>query len=190
MDLVWVLMVAAGSLTAFLTGRAEAMTSAVLDGIAQAIEVGIGLAGMFALWMGVERLAEESGLVDALSRSVRPILKLLFPHLKASGRALASVTGSVLSNVLGLSSATPLGLRAMSEIEEELDQGARGEDSMSTLIILNAAGFCLFPSTIIALRAASGSRAPALIAGPTAVAGLAATLGGLLAYRALRRRER
>lgn len=190
MDLVWVFMVAAGSLTAFLTGRAQAMTSSVLDGVAQAIGVGIGLAGMFSLWMGVERLAEESGLVDMLSRYARPVLKILFPHLRPSGNALSSAAGSVLSNVLGLSSATPLGLKAMSEMEEELGQGSRGVDSMSTLVILNAAGFCLFPSTIIALRAASGSRVPALIAGPCAAAGLAATLGGLIAYRALKKLER
>ena len=190
MDFVWAFMVAAGCLTAFLTDRVGAMTSAVLAGIAEAIALGIGLAGMFCLWVGVERLAEESGVVDALSRSLRPVLRVLFPHLKPSGKALSTIAGSVLSNVLGLSSSTPLGLKAMSEIKDELGLQSRSIDCMTTLVVLNAAGFCLFPSTIIALRAASGSVAPALIVGPTAVAGIAATLGGLAAYRVLSKYER
>jgi spore maturation protein A len=187
MSLVWVFMVAAGCVTALLTGRVDAMMSAVLGGVRQAVELVIGLTGVFCLWVGVERLAEEAGLVDALARLASPVFGALFPYLRAARKPLGTVTASVLSNVLGLSSSTPLGLKAMSEMKDAVGEGGQGLDSMSTLVILNAAGFCLFPSTIIALRAALGSRAPALIAGPTAVAGLAATFGGLLAYRLLGR---
>jgi len=178
-------MIALGCLTALLTGRVDAMMSAVLDGVRQAVELVIGLVGMFCLWVGIERLAEEAGLVDALARLAKPVLGALFPHLGPARKPLGAVTASVLSNVLGLSSSTPLGLKAMSLMKDEVGEGDRGVDSMSTLVIINAGGFCLFPSTIIALRAALGSRVPALIAGPVAVAGLAATLGGLLAYRVL-----
>lgn len=185
MSLVWVLMVVAGCLTASATGRVDAMMSAVLSGVQQAVELVIGLTGMFCLWMGIEKLAEEAGLVDALARLARPVSGALFPHLRSARKPLGTATASVLSNVLGLSSSTPLGLKAMSEMKDAVGEGDKGVDSMSTLVVINAAGFCLFPSTIIALRAALGSRAPALIAGPTAVAGIAATLGGLLAYRLL-----
>ena len=161
--------------------------AAVLEGAQQAVELMIGLAGMFCLWMGIERLAEKSGLIDALARALAPLFGALFPHLRGKAKPLGTVTASVLSNALGLSSSTPLGLKAMSEMKDALGEGDRGVDSMSALVIINAAGFCLFPSTIIALRAALGSRAPALTAGPTAVAGLAATAGGLLAYRLIGR---
>jgi spore maturation protein A len=78
----------------------------------------------------------------------------------------------------------------MSEMKEALGETERAIDSMSTLALVNAAGFCLFPSGIIALRSALGSPNPAVVAGPTAVAGLAATVGSLFAYKALGSKER
>lgn len=95
-------MVAAGCLTAFATGRADVLTSAVLDGVWQAVELAVALAGVFCLWMGIEKLAEEAGLIDALSKALRPVLTMLFPHLRGPGSSLGTVTASVLSNVLGL----------------------------------------------------------------------------------------
>lgn len=182
MNLVWMAMLVAGCLTALLTGRVDAMMAEVLDGAQQAVELVIGLMGMFCLWVGIEKLAEEAGLVDGLSRLLSPVLGPLFPRLRGR-KALGTVSASVMSNVLGLSSSTPLGLRAMAEMKEALGESDDAIGSMSTLVIMNAAGFCIFPSTIIAMRAALGSRAPALVAGPTAIAGLAATAGGLIAYR-------
>lgn len=189
MNAVWVFMLVVGCLTALVTGHVDPMISAVLDGIQQAVELVIGITGVFCLWVGIERLAEESGLVDSLARLAKPVFGALFPHLRSRERekVLGTVTASILSNVLGLSSSTPLGLKAMAEMKEGLGEGDRGLHSMSTLAVVNAAGFCLFPSTIIALRAALGSRHPAAIAGPTAVAGLAATCAGLAAQRLLER---
>ena len=187
MNLVWILMIAAGCITALATGRVEPMMAAVLDGAQQGVELMIGLAGMFCLWMGIERLAQKAGLVDALARVLSPLFGSLFPYLRGRPKPLGTVTASVISNALGLSSSTPLGLKGMSEMKEALGDGDKGLRSMATLVILNAAGFCIFPSSIIALRAALGSKSPALIAGPTALAGLVATTGGLLAYKLLGR---
>ncbi len=189
MNLAWILMVAAGCLTAIATGRVDAMMAEVLDGAQAAVNLMIGMGGMFCLWMGVERLAQKAGLIDALARSLSPIFGSIFPNLRRKPKPLGTVTASVLSNVLGLSSSTPLGLRAMAEMKDELGEGDRAVDSMSTLVILNAAGFCLFPSGIIALRAALGSSSPGLVAGPTALAGLVASIGGLAAYRLLCKRR-
>ncbi len=175
---------------AVLTGNVDAMMTSVLDGIAGAVELVIGLTGVFCLWVGIEKLAEESGLLDVLAKGAGPVFSRLFPGLKGRDRPLGTVTASVLSNFLGLSSSTPLGLKAMSEMKELLGESFEGFDSMARLVILNAAGFCIFPSGVIALRAALGSRAPAIVAGPTAVAGLAATAGGLLAYGLLSRHQR
>lgn len=189
MNFVWVLMIAAGCLTALATGRVDAMMTSVLDGAYDAVQLMIGLSGVFCLWMGIERLAQKAGLVDSLARLLAPLFGSLFPALRKHAKPLGTVTASVLSNTLGLSSSTPLGLKAMAEMKDALGDSRRGIDSMATLVILNAAGFCIFPSSIIALRATLGSKAPALVAGPTALAGLAATAGGLLAYRLLGRRE-
>lgn len=183
-------MLVIGCVTALLTGRVDAMMAGVLDGAQQAVQLVIQLIGMFCLWMGIERLAEQAGLVDILARLLSPVLGPLFPGLKARGKTLGTVSASIMSNILGLSSSTPLGLKAMSEMKDALDESQGGIDSMSTLVIMNAAGFCIFPSTIIAMRAALGSRTPALIAGPTAICGLVATVSGLVAYRLMSRSGR
>jgi spore maturation protein A len=190
MNFVWVFLVSAGCVVSVLTGNVDAMMTSVLDGIAGAVELVIGLIGVFCLWVGIEKLADESGLLDALAKVASPVFSRLFPGLKGRGPALGTVTASVISNVLGLSSSTPLGLKAMSEMKGLFGEREEGFHAMATLVILNAAGFCLFPSSVIALRAALGSRAPALIAGPAAVAGIAATAGGLFAYRLLARSGR
>ncbi|HHX27411.1 MAG: hypothetical protein ACOX5Q_00315 [Bacillota bacterium] len=187
MNLVWGFLVTAGCVAAVMTGQVDAMMTSVLDGVTGAVELVIGLTGVFCLWVGIEKLAEESGLIDTLAKAVNPVFSRLFPGLKGLSRPLGTVTASVLSNILGLSSSTPLGLKAMAEMKERFGDRDPGFDSMARLVILNAAGFCIFPSGVIALRAALGSRAPAVIAGPTAVAGLAATVGGLLAFRFLSR---
>ncbi len=190
MNFVWMFLVCAGCVVAVVTGNVDPMMSSVLDGIAGAVELVIGLIGVFCLWVGIEKLAEESGLLDALAKVASPVFSRLFPALRTKGPALGTVTASVMSNVLGLSSSTPLGLKAMSEMKELFGERQEGFDAMATLIIFNAAGFCVFPSSVIALRAALGSRAPAVIAGPAALAGMAATAGGLFAYRMLTRKGR
>ena len=117
---MWVFLVSAGCAVAVLTGNVDAMMTSVLDGIAGAVEMVIGLTGVFCLWVGIEKLAEESGLLDVLAKGAGPVFSRLFPGLKGRDRPLGTVTASVLSNFLGLSSSTPLGLKAMSEMKELL----------------------------------------------------------------------
>ncbi len=100
---------------------------------------------------------------------------------------MGTISATVISNMLGLSSATPLGLKAMKEIQKASKTEDDSMDSMIRLVVMCAAGFCVFPSSVIAIRAALGSTAPAIISGPTALAGLAATVGGLVAHRVLSR---
>jgi len=190
MNLVWVFLISSGCLVALTTGNVDALMSGVLEGARGAVELVISLAGVFCLWMGIERLAEEAGLIDALARAIRPLLVFLFPHLRRHEKPLGTAAASIISNILGLSSQTPLGLKAMSQIKEALGDTDEALDAMITLVVIGAAGFCVFPSSIIALRAALGSASPAIIAGPTAAAGFAATLAGILAHRCLSRRAR
>ncbi|MGI6642748.1 MAG: hypothetical protein ACOX3V_01810 [Bacillota bacterium] len=187
MDTVWLCLIALGCATALLTGQVDAMMMSVIDGADQAIQLVIGLAGIYCLWSGIEKLAAESGLVDALASLTRPVLSFLFPRLKGDKHPLGTISATVISNMLGLSSTTPLGLKAMKEIQRVSKTEDDSMDSMIRLVVMCAAGFCVFPSSIIAIRAALGSSAPAAISGPCALAGLAATTGGLLAHRVLSR---
>lgn len=190
MNTVWLVLIAFGSAVALATGNAEPLMSSVVDGADDAIQLVIGLAGIFCLWGGIERLANESGLIDALARVTRPVLGPLFPYVKDEEKIMGAISASIISNILGLSSQTPLGLKAMAQIKQVYGESERGLHSMITLVVISAAGFCIFPSGVIALRAAMGSRNPAIVAGPTAVAGLVSTCAGLAAHRLFSRRMR
>ncbi len=189
MNAVWLFMIFFGSVAALATGNADAMMSSVLDGAYDAVQLMISLAGMFCLWLGIERLADESGLIDILARITQPILGPLFPYVKDRERVMGAISATVISNILGLSSQTPLGLKAMAEIKAVHGERDQGIQSMITLVVISAAGFCIFPSGVIALRAALGSENPAIVAGPAAVAGLTATCAGLIAHQFLRGRS-
>jgi spore maturation protein A len=192
MNAVWLFLVVCGCAVALATGNVDAMMTSVFDGADSAIQLVISLAGLFCLWVGIEKLAEESGLIKALARVSRPLLGALFPELRGKPKPLGTISATIISNLLGLSSSTPLGTKAMQEIKESLRDEDDRLNSMIRLVVMSAAGFCFFPSTIIALRAALGSDAPAIVAGPSALAGLAATLGGLGFhwFCSKRRRER
>ncbi len=185
MNAVWLFLIGSGCVVALVTGNVDSMMASVLQGADDAVQLVIGLVGIFCLWVGIERLAEESGLIKALGTVTRPIFGALFPNLRKHPKPLGTISASVISNVLGLSSSTPLGVRAMQEIRDEVRDEDNRMDSMIRLIVINAAGFCIFPSSVIALRVALGSEAPAIVAGPAALAGLAATVGGLVAHRLL-----
>ncbi len=182
MNIIWLSLIIFGCVTALATGNVDVMMTSVMKGAGQAVELVIGLAGVYCLWSGIEKLADESGLINSLATLTRPVLNRLFPHLKGDKRSLGAISATVISNMLGLSSTTPLGLKAMQEIMKSSRTEQDAMDSMIRLVVLCAAGFCVFPSTVIALRAALGSDAPAIIAGPTALAGLFATAGGLAAH--------
>ncbi|HHW17969.1 MAG TPA: nucleoside recognition protein [Firmicutes bacterium] len=183
MNGVWLFLMIFGCVVALFNGNVDAMMSAVLDGAHDAVQLVISLAGMFCLWVGIEKLAEEAGLIEGLAKLSKPLLNFLFPYVRGHEKAMGAISASIISNVLGLSSQTPLGLRAMTEIKAIYGEREEGIQSMITLVVVNAAGFCMFPSSIIAMRAALGSKDPAVVAGPTAVAGLVATVAGLLAHR-------
>ena len=188
MNAVWLVLIISGSVVALMTGNVDALMSSVLEGAYDAVQLVIGLAGIFCLWVGIERLANESGLIDALARVTRPVLGPLFPHVKDEEKIMGAISATIISNILGLSSQTPLGLKAMAQIRQVHGETYQAIHSMITLVIISAAGFCIFPSGVIALRAALGSQNPAIVAGPTAVAGLVSTCAGLLAHRLFSKR--
>jgi len=187
---VWLFLMVFGCLVALFTGRVDTMMSSVLEGAYNAVQLVISLVGMFCLWVGIEKLAEEAGLITMLAKLTRPVFGILFPDLRKYEEPLGTVSASVISNIFGLSSQTPLGLKAMAEIKEIYGVRDEATDPMITLVVINAAGFCIFPSSIIALRAALGSPAPAIIAGPAAAAGLVATFAGLAAHKIFSKKVR
>lgn len=183
---IWLALFLTAFLVAGASGRLEATTQALFRSAEQTVMFCIGLVGILSFWSGMMRIADEAGLTRTLARIARPVLSRLFPTLPKDGKALGAVALSLAANVLGIgNAATPLGLRAMEELEKANDRPGRVSPAMGTFLSLIMGGFTLIPSTVIAFRARAGSTNPAGIILPIILATLCGTVTALVMNRLL-----
>lgn len=186
LNYIWMGMLAAGFLTGMVNGRLDEVTQAAFSSAGRAVELCIGLLGILCLWSGLMKIAEKGGLIRLVARLARPLLKLLFPQAANDAGALGSIVMNLSANFLGLgNAATPLGIKAMNELQR-LNRGEdSASDSMCMFLVLNTSAMQLIPATVIAIRADAGSTAPAEITVCVWIASLCATLSGIILVRLL-----
>ena len=185
---VWLGLVAVAVVVGALTGRLDAVTRAAFDSARTAVEIAFGLVGIMTLWLGVIKVGEEAGLVRVLARLIRPLARRLFPDVPADHPALGAMLLNIAASWLGLgNAATPLGLKAMDELQKLNPQKDTASDAMVTFLALNTACITLVPATMIAVRATLGSANPTEIVLPTILASACATVVAATAARLLRR---
>lgn len=143
------LSVAAGT----VTGKIEAVTEAAIDSAATAVELSLGLIGIMALWLGMMKIAEASGLVELIAKLVKPITLKLFPDVPPDHPAIGSIVLNMSANILGLgNAATPLGLKAMQELEEINPHKETATDAMCMFLAINTSSVQLIlPATVVGL---------------------------------------
>jgi spore maturation protein A len=140
------------------------------------------------LWLGLMRVAEEAGLVRGLARVARPVMRRLFPEVPADHPAMGAMLMNISANVLGLgNAATPFGVKAMQALESLNPRPGTATDAQALFCALNTASVQLVPASVIALRAAAGSRAPGEIIGATILASLCGAAAAVLAAKLLAR---
>jgi len=186
--LIWFLLLATGLLVAVVSGNLDGFTRGALDGAAGAVTLALGLVGALALWLGLLRVAEEAGLTDAVARALRPVMQRLFPDVPPDHPAMTAMVLNVSANALGLgNAATPLGLKAMEELQTLNPRRDTATDAMVLFLVINTSSVQLVPATVVAMRAAGGAENPASIVGPTLLATAVSTLVGIAAARLLAR---
>lgn len=191
LNAIWVGLMVLGVFFAVIQGRVDAVTETAMTSAQKAVETLGGLLGIMVLWLGLARIAEDAGLVQALGRLVQPLLRRLFPGIPKGHPAIGAITMNVSANMLGLgSAATPFGLKAMQHLQELNGRRDTASDSMITFLVLNTSSVTLVPAVVIGLRAQYGSANPAEIMGTTLIATLCSSTVGLLADWLLRRRNR
>jgi spore maturation protein A len=188
MGAVWTFLVVASVVAAAVNGRMAELGTAALDSAGRAVALAIGLAGVMALWLGLVKVAEEAGLVAAVARAARPLLRRLFPEVPPEHPAMGAMVMNVSANVLGLgNAATPFGVKAMQELETLNPHPGTATNAQALFCALNTASVQLIPASVIALRAAAGSRAPAEIVGATILASLCGAAAAVVAAKLLAR---
>ena len=158
-----------------------AMVASVFEMAKVGFEIALGLTGVMCLWLGVMRVGEAGGAVDLLARAFRPLLRRLFPGIPAGHPAMGSVVMNMAANMLGLdNAATPLGLKAMKELQTLNSTPDEASDDQILFLVLNTSAVTLIPTTIFVYRTQMGAADPTDIFIPILVATFASTLVGLL----------
>jgi len=181
---IWIGMTIIGLIFAAVNGKMKAVNEAIFHSANEAVTLCIGLISILVFWLGIMRIAQESGLLDKLSRLFRPIIKKLFPEVPENHPALGYILSNIMANMFGLgNAATPLGIKAMEQLKELNGGKPVASRSMITFLALNTSGLTLIPTTVIAIRMNYKSASPTEIVGPTLIATFIATIAAILIDR-------
>src|SRR5690606_11372537 len=132
-----------------------------------AVQVCFDLIGIMALWLGIMRIAEQAGMVQALARLMKPLLIRLFPSVPPNHPAMGAIILNLSANILGLgNAATPFGMKATQELQTLILGSKEAPPAMCTFLAMNTSCITLIPATIIGVRLAFGSSDPVEIVGP------------------------
>jgi len=190
-NVIWFSLIAIGVVVGALNGNILAVTDAAINSAKTAVEISIGLIGVMALWLGIMKIAEESGLIKSLAKALKFIMVPLFPEVPADHPAMGAMIMNIAANVLGLgNAATPLGLKAMQELQTLNPTEDTATNAMVTFLAINTSSVTLIPASVIAIRAAAGSANAAEIIGPTIVATAASTIAAIIAVKMLQKLPR
>lgn len=164
-------------------GNAEIFSlviSATFDMAKLGADIAIGLVGVLCLWLGLFKVAEKAGLIDKIAKLLSPLFRCLMPDIPEGHPAIGSVTMNLGANVLGLdNAATPLGLRAMRDLQAVNPIKDSASNAQILFLVLNTSSVTLLPITVFLFRAQQGAEQPALVFIPILLATTASTLAGL-----------
>ena len=178
---------------ALFFGHAEIfalMVKAMFDSAKTGFDIALGLTGVMTLWLGIMRIGEKAGLIALAARALAPLFRHLFPGVPPGHPALGSMTMNIAANMLGLdNAATPLGLKAMRELQTLNPTPDVATDAQILFLVINTAAVTLFPVTIFAYRAQLGAADPTDVFVPLLLCTYVATLAGVVVTAAIQRLE-
>lgn len=186
LNVLWPIFIIISIIYAFLSGNIENINKTIFDSVDNAVKFSINLLGMTCLWSGLMEIAINTNIIRFLNKLLQPIMKNLFPNLKTENKASKNITMNIIANILGLgNAATPLGLKAIEELQKENNNKETLSDNMIMLILLNTASLQVIPTTVLSLRNSLESNNPTEIIFPVWVATICAALAGITVTKIL-----
>ena len=187
---IWLFLILIGIGFSALSGNLDIINDSILTNGTKALDLMLSILPVIVLWTGIMKIAEVSGLLNKFAKLMEPILSRLFPSVPKDNPALGFIASNIAANMMGLgSAATPFGLKAMSELQKINDKKDTASVAMITFLVLNTAGVTIVPTTVLALRIATGSENPSEIILPGVIATFCSSIGGLLLDYFIRRRN-
>lgn len=186
LNYIWLGLIILAVVIGGINGKIENVTNAAIAAAGNAVTIAIGLVGVMALWLGVMKIADQSGLMSLLARAIAPLLRRLFSEVPPDHPAMGSMLMNIAANMLGLSNAaTPLGLKAMEDLEKLNPHPGVATNAMCLFLTINTAGLQLIPASMIGVMASAGSKDPTAIIGTTIASTLIAVTVGVAAAKLL-----
>ena len=160
LNYIWFGLIFISVLVGTITGRIDEVTDAAISMSKTSVEIAIGLVGIMALWLGTMKIAEESGLIQIIARALKPITIRLFPDVPSDHPAIGSIVLNMAANMLGLgNAATPIGLKAMKELQELNKHKDTATDAMCTFLAINTSSVqIILPATVVGLMGAAANQ--------------------------------
>lgn len=180
MNYIWAGMICIGIFFSVINNNLSAFTDGLLGSCSEAVEFVIGLSGIMAVWCGIMKIAEKSGLIDSAARKVMPLIKFLFPKEKNT-ETIAIMLMSFMANIFGAgNSATVFSLKAMERLDMENQYSDTASDTMCMFLALNMSMIQLVPITVIKIRSQLGSSNSASIIIPSIMVGMISMVASVL----------
>ena len=181
LNYLWGFMILIGVVFGVLNGKIAQVSAATLQSSKEAITLCITMLGIMALWTGLMRVAKASGIIDGLTKLLRPLIRLLFPDIPKNHIVNEYIASNIIANILGLGwAATPMGLKAMEELRKLNQDRSIASCDMCTFLIINISSLQLIPVNIIAYRSQYGSLNPTQILGMALAATFFSTVVGVI----------
>jgi len=185
---IWGFLIIIGIMFCISTNNINLVNEEILNSTKTSLDMILKIFPVLALWLGISKIAEKSGLLNKLSLKLSTILRYLFPEIPKGHISLSYISSNVIANMFGLgNAATPFGLKAMSSLQELNKDKKTASRSMITFLVLNTSGVTIIPTTIISLRMMNKSINSTNIIFPCIIITLASTIGGLIMDRILSR---
>lgn len=180
LNILWPIFIIISIIYAVISGNVEELNNSIFESTKNVVEFSLTLIGMTCLWNGIMEVASNTKMIDYLCKILKPIINLLFPDLKDKSNTNKNIMMNIIANILGLgNAATPLGLKAMNELQKENTEKTVLSDNMMMLIVLNTASLQIIPTTVLAIRSSLGSQNPSIIIFPVWIATICAAIVGI-----------
>ena len=181
LNILWPFFIIISIIYAIFSGNLESLNSSIFNSTESAVSLTLTLIGMTCLWSGIMEIASQTNIIKYISKILKPVVKKLFPDINSESKSFDNIIMNIIANILGLgNAATPLGLKAMKELQKENDDKETLSDNMMMLIVLNTASLQIIPTTVISIRSSLGSNNPTQIIFPVWLSTICAAAVGIV----------
>lgn len=179
LNILWPIFIIISIIYALISGNIDFLNNSIFESTESAVNLTLTLLGMTCLWSGLMEVASKTEIINFLSIILKPVIEKLFSKLDE--KSYNNIIMNIIANILGIgNAATPLGLKAMNELQKENKNKEVLSDNMMMLIVLNTASLQIIPTTIIAIRSSLGSTNPTKIIFPVWISTICAALVGII----------